>query len=198
MSDEFAFVGDVHGDVRRLDDMLNRLATAAENLVFLGDYVNRGPDSRGVLETLSSLQRERPTSTFCLSGNHDVLLLAVLEGRANLDRLLLNGGGPTIASYVATPFGDVREQLIESVPAHHVEFLRDLPEMLEGPGWHATHMPLAHPPQSLGFGIYGHVPQLNIPLVTATRALIDTGCGSLEKGALSAFLWPSRSIIQVG
>lgn len=197
MRDEFAFVGDVHGDSRRLDEMLSLLFDATENLVFLGDYVNRGPDSSGVLERLSCLRRDRPGSTFCLAGNHDQLLLEVLEGRASMDRLLLNGGGTTIASYVANPFGDVHRQLVDAVPAHHVEFLRDLPEMLEGPGWHARHIPLTRPRESLGFGIYGHVAQSGTPRVTTTHALVDTGCGSRARGALSAFLWPSKSVLQV-
>jgi serine/threonine protein phosphatase 1 len=95
-------VGDTHGCREMLDRLLERCFRYAgerpARLVFLGDYIDRGPDSRGVVETLIGLQRRLPDRVVCLRGNHEVLLL---EALANDDmRLwLFNGADTTLASY---------------------------------------------------------------------------------------------------
>ncbi len=68
-------IGDIHGHVSALNRLLSVLEKEAnlskdDLLLFLGDYVDRGPDSLGVIERLRALQWERP-STICLLGNHD-------------------------------------------------------------------------------------------------------------------------------
>ena len=95
-------IGDTHGCRDMLDRLMERCFRYAGErplrLVFLGDYIDRGPDSRGVVETLIRLERDMPGGVVCLRGNHEALLLeALATGDTRL--WLFNGGGTTLASY---------------------------------------------------------------------------------------------------
>ena len=86
MSTELAFVGDVHGNLRALNalwEILDR--RSVPHVVFLGDYINKGPDSAGVLEELISL--EQAGRATLLAGNHEAALLDALA-RADLSAFL--------------------------------------------------------------------------------------------------------------
>jgi serine/threonine protein phosphatase 1 len=101
-------IGDIHGCLDKLLSLLERCENYASGrprrFVFLGDYVDRGPDSRGVITTLRQRQESRNDETICLRGNHEALLLAaVREGEELL--WLVNGGGTTLASYGITEPG---------------------------------------------------------------------------------------------
>ncbi len=116
-------VGDLHGCARTLDALLEALAPAnGDHLVFIGDYIDRGPDSRGVLDRLVALKsaaaaRTGPECTF-LRGNHDQMMLDYIDsGGRNLVLWRMNGGLSTIANFV-TPSGDL------DVPAGSLELLR--------------------------------------------------------------------------
>jgi len=134
-------VGDVHG---RLDKLLaleaailehRRNAPAAEQelVVFLGDYIDRGPDSRGVVERLA-VGRFAALPTRCLLGNHEAAMLEFLESPAIGPAWLTYGGMATLASYgVSMPAGPVedrmehlRQSLIAQLPAEHLRFLEGL------------------------------------------------------------------------
>jgi serine/threonine protein phosphatase 1 len=92
-------IGDIHGCRCALQKLLIRInPTRQDRIVFLGDYIDRGPDPRGVVETLLHLQRRVPRSTF-LMGNHERMLLDVLDGR-NLPLYLANGGLVTLLAYL--------------------------------------------------------------------------------------------------
>jgi serine/threonine protein phosphatase 1 len=112
-------VGDIHGCLAALETLLAAIRPQPDDtLVLLGDYVDRGPQSRGVIERLLGLQRQ--CQLVHLLGNHDEMMLAVYDGQSQLlvDWLLF-GGNATLASY------DVVH--IEDVPASHVQFLRSCP-----------------------------------------------------------------------
>jgi len=71
-------IGDIHGHRLKLETLLDTIQpTSDDQLVFLGDYVDRGPDSRGVIDKLLSFQEEFPHTVF-LRGNHEQLLLDAL------------------------------------------------------------------------------------------------------------------------
>ena len=70
------FVGDTHGDIDATDRVLNRFRPPEHVLVFLGDYVDRGPDSEGNLSLLVRAKLEHPTSIYLLMGNHEGWLVA--------------------------------------------------------------------------------------------------------------------------
>jgi serine/threonine protein phosphatase 1 len=95
-------IGDIHGELGKLERLLDGLPLAAgDRLVFLGDYVDRGPDSAGVVSRLLELRRQY--DCVFLLGNHESMFLDFLgwKGAAYFggDAFLLNGGDRTLASY---------------------------------------------------------------------------------------------------
>lgn len=119
-------IGDIHGCQRQLATLLERipLDKKRDTLVFLGDYINRGPDSRHVLETLLRV-REECANTVFLMGNHEEMLLEY-AATGDIDRLrLLHAMGveATLASYNAS-MRDLRN--LSFLPETHREFLHSL------------------------------------------------------------------------
>jgi serine/threonine protein phosphatase 1 len=92
-------IGDIHGCLAALQTVLDEIRpTGEDTIITLGDYVDRGPDSPGVLETLIALDRQ--TNLAPLLGNHDETMLSVCRGRLDLlPDWLLYGGDATLASY---------------------------------------------------------------------------------------------------
>src|SRR6185312_1069102 len=99
-------IGDVHGRLDLLNDLLIRIRQDADNhpsdsarrLVFLGDYIDRGPESRGVIERL--LADPLPGfATVRLMGNHEEAMLAFLDGESDGLDWLSFGGLETLMSY---------------------------------------------------------------------------------------------------
>ena len=119
-------VGDLHGrlDLLRLavDAIAARVGDAPFRVVFLGDYVDRGPESRGVIEFLMDLQKRWPVT--CLKGNHEELMVQAVTqpGGDRLEHWLRNGGDATLRSYGVDPDGD-----LEGVPREHVRWMSGLP-----------------------------------------------------------------------
>ncbi len=122
-------IGDLHGCPDELEVLLERLgAGAGDTLVFLGDYVDRGPRVRPLVERLLRLRDESPTTVF-LRGNHEDMLLAYLglAGRHG-DVYVANGGGATLASYGVPP-GAIGADAAACFPPEHLAFFRGLPLM---------------------------------------------------------------------
>lgn len=134
-------IGDVHGSLDLLRTLEQRIAadasgySAAKLIVMLGDYVDRGPDSAGVLDHLL-LPPPRGFERICLLGNHEQMMLDAASGERGGGDWLTNGGDITLASY-GVPMQQLRSlrpgsarlrQLVaEAVPADHIDFLRGLP-----------------------------------------------------------------------
>ena len=119
-------VGDVHGrlDLLRgaVDAISEHVGGAPFRVVFLGDYVDRGPHSRGVVDLLMALQREWPV--ICLKGNHEELMLqAVTMGGGRLERWLEYGGRNTLQSYGLAPDSDLEA----GIPREHLRWMAALP-----------------------------------------------------------------------
>ena len=89
-------IGDIHGCLEPLRDLVDRLPPN-EELVFLGDYVDRGPDSAGVLRYLEALAETRPCRF--LTGNHEDMMAQALGSQSALALWLYNGGTATLRSY---------------------------------------------------------------------------------------------------
>lgn len=210
-----AFVGDIHGDARRLEKLLDEATRWDRLLVFLGDYVNRGPQSNRVLDAVSYAVSE---GHIALLGNHDQAFLDYLEGRRGFVDFAMMGGAASIRSYLPRAEGDVLNELRQVVPREHLALLQGLEPSWESPwvlashtgydpndrnGRDAEHVALqGHPeifrdpapPRSLV--VCGHYTQHSrIPYVSERLVCLDTACGS--GGPLSALLWPEREIIQV-
>lgn len=131
-------VGDIHGRRDLLDDLLGRIeddirarpvGTAA--VVFLGDLIDRGPDSAGVVERLRTLG-DFPAKSLFLLGNHEEVLLRVLDGEPGLAYDWLGfGGDACVESYgVAAATLQAMDEariagvLRDAIPETHVDFLK--------------------------------------------------------------------------
>jgi serine/threonine protein phosphatase 1 len=134
-------VGDIHGQhdlLRRIRRLISDDAEASSRgrdvVVYLGDYIDRGPGSRQVIETILS----EPMSGFeevYLKGNHEDFMLEFLDDPRIGEQWYLNGGDATLASYGigrtaidegAARFSNVRDELRRKLPVEHMAFLRDL------------------------------------------------------------------------
>lgn len=109
-------IGDLHGCSLTLEVLLDRLDLKEDDhLVFVGDYIDRGPDSKGVIDRLLQL-RHRYRCTF-LRGNHEALFLGYLD-QGEFDIWSYNGGTTTLDSYAVPGQGFV-------IPPEHIQFVRD-------------------------------------------------------------------------
>ena len=109
-------IGDLHGCSKALRTMIEELSPQRDDLfIFLGDYIDRGPDSRDVIDQLLSLSQI--TRTVYLRGNHELMLLGVLLGGCDPKIWIQSGGIATLASYGGS---------IHKIPAPHIEFFQSL------------------------------------------------------------------------
>nr|WP_089279510.1 metallophosphoesterase family protein [Antarctobacter heliothermus] len=136
----FFAVGDVHGCDRLLDQMLQRLDGLRHPealLVMVGDYVDRGEESRRVLRRLFVLSQAAGDLMHCLMGNHEQMLLDVLDDpQSNGPRWLRHGGLQTLASYRVQPvlgngseaqWIEMRDRLAAAIGEDIIAWLRGLP-----------------------------------------------------------------------
>ncbi|HXD87550.1 MAG TPA: metallophosphoesterase family protein [Urbifossiella sp.] len=113
-------IGDIHGCLLQFNDLLKLVQpTSEDRLILLGDYVDRGPDSRGVLDRILELQRTLP-NLICLRGNHEILMLDSRDQPANQKMWLSVGGLQTLGSY-GTASGRAGKHA--DVPQEHWDFL---------------------------------------------------------------------------
>ena len=116
-------IGDIHGCSNALRALLDAIAPGpGDTIVTLGDYVDWGPDSRGVIEQLIDLSRR--CNLIALLGNHEEMLLESLESDSMLRSWLELGGEETLSSY---PY----EGGAEILPNEHVEFIRGCRDFYE-------------------------------------------------------------------
>jgi Calcineurin-like phosphoesterase len=206
-------IGDVHGCVDELDRLLDALAPGtADRLIFLGDYIDRGPSSKGVIDRLLRLRREGPQCTF-LKGNHEDMFLAFLglQGRHG-DAFLFNGGGATLRSY-----GWEERPRAEQMPPEHLAFLRELELRATHADFLCVHAGVA-PARPLAeqreedllwirgefinaahpFGctvLFGHTPQREVLLDLPYKVGLDTGLVYWNK--LSCLELEGKQLVQI-
>jgi len=127
-------IGDIHGCDGLLGDLLRLIekdaSSAKSRLVFLGDYVDRGPGSRAVVELLVALKAERPDTVF-LKGNHEQAMLDFLSRPELNEEWLHWGGDKTLESYGVGQIwtrhpADLAGELGALLPSSHREFLSSL------------------------------------------------------------------------
>ena len=210
-------IGDVHGCIDQLRQLEDAIAADADQfegekwLVTLGDYVDRGPDSRAVVAHVMG-PPPKGMKRFALGGNHEQILLDFAENPAAHAFWLEEGGVQTLASYgIALDYPPLRSQqavrdlLRDRLPADHLAFMAGLPSILTLPGWVFVHagirpgIAMAHQTDEdlmwirapfltsqLTAGVrvvHGHTPSPDI-VVTPHRIGIDTHC--FHTGKLSA------------
>jgi serine/threonine protein phosphatase 1 len=122
-------IGDIHGCVEELSRLLEGLPLAQGDLVvFLGDYIDRGPDSRAVISYLLSFKQDHETVEFVfLKGNHEDMFLSYLGLGGQYGNMFLpNGGKATLASYGVEPDKMSPENALALIPASHIDFFQAL------------------------------------------------------------------------
>lgn len=216
-------IGDVHGCLAELELLLERIAAdismagKAAHLIFLGDYVDRGPDSAGVLARLVEKPLIGSRHSFLL-GNHEEVMLAVVDGLTSLRNWLLYGGMQTLESYGISRadvlrFGsDLPRYMQTVIPEEHLHFLRTCEDLIQAADYVFVHagiragIPLAEQdPSDLrwiredflsnttsdhgAMVVHGHTisPQ---PMIMRNRIGIDTGC--YKTGQLTALVVDGR------
>jgi len=96
-------IGDVHGCLDKLQSVIAQCEAFANDrpvsFVLLGDFIDRGPDSAGVVDFLIALQAKQPDRFVALLGNHEAMALSVIDGLAMPDLWLSQGGAETLRSY---------------------------------------------------------------------------------------------------
>ena len=110
-------IGDIHGCLTALETMMEVVKPSRDDLVVtLGDYVDRGPDSKGVIDYLLEFREDHKLVP--LMGNHEIQMIRALETRGDRERFLseMCGGRDTLASY-GGDFADV--------PEEHWDFMRE-------------------------------------------------------------------------
>jgi serine/threonine protein phosphatase 1 len=204
-------VGDIHGRLDLLDELLSMI-TAHESawpayevfLIFLGDYIDRGPDSAGVIERLLSGLPEGMTPVF-LIGNHEDMMLRALREPGLIPQWTAYGGNETLRSYGIDPDSSRQgisgvaalfQELQEKIPLSHRAFLGSLQVTAEVGDYFFVHAgvrpgvpldgqsvedclfiraPFLDYPGYFGkIVVHGHTPS-NAPETRANRIGIDTG-----------------------
>lgn len=119
-------VGDIHGSARELEILLAAVAPGpADQLVFLGDYVDRGPASNEVIALLVDLQARLPGTVF-LRGNHEEMMMDFLGMEGARGSIFLRAGGAsTVASYGLDPEAATPEKFHAVLPETHRRFLEE-------------------------------------------------------------------------
>ena len=120
MAGHFA-IGDIHGCSRALKSLVDYAAPGSDDvIVTLGDYVDRGPNSRAVLDFIIDLGEQ--STLVALRGNHEIMMLDAREKQSWLRPWLQYGGEETLASYA--PAGEATGSFAD-IPAAHIDFLKE-------------------------------------------------------------------------
>ncbi|WP_353536125.1 metallophosphoesterase family protein [Cognatishimia sp. WU-CL00825] len=219
LAHDFVVIGDLHGRADLLEGLLRQLETEAPGLplVFVGDYIDRGPDSAAVLRLLQDL----PGAT-CLMGNHERMCLSFLDQpNRNGARWLRYGGADTLASYgVAVQQDDrlrARDQLIDIMGEDSIHWMRALPLFARNGMLYVTHAG-ADPRQDIetqdessliwehpefvrqprrdgAWLIHGHT-IVTQPLVQQQRIAIDTGAYATGRLTAAVFAGDDLRFVQ--
>jgi serine/threonine protein phosphatase 1 len=220
-------VGDIHGELGKLEALIAVLpVTPEDRVVFLGDYVDRGPHAKGVVDRLIALAREWPC-TFLL-GNHESMFLDFIGWRGERygsgEFFLANGGIETLLSYGVRDFDAVEREGL-ALPPEHERFFKELRLWhLEGEyafvhaGLSKAALGLSDPkyalsrehardllwqretadlPHSLGVTVvYGHTPLPDFGVRWNVPYSIGIDTGAVYGGPLSAIRLPDETIFQ--
>lgn len=207
-------IGDIHGCHKTMVALLNRISPDPQSdvLVFLGDYINRGPDSSKVISELLRL-RKQFNHVITLMGNHEFMWLNYLAGK-DQKCFLMMGGRQTLQSYGIQDL--FHSDLIHMLPPDQLHFFNELLTYWEDEEYiyvHAGLRPGIHPSQQTNdwllwarekfiktgydFGkrvIFGHTP-FKDPRVESNKIGIDTG--AVYGGRLTCLVLPDIDFVSV-
>ena len=128
-------VGDVHGCLEMLKRLIDKIEwnPSDDRLIFIGDYIDRGEDPKGVVDFVLKLREDSP-SVQCLIGNHEQMLLDYLSD-VDPENYIFNGGLSTLRSYKEVRRSE-RDPLI---PSFHLDFFSSLLPMIELEQYYIVH-----------------------------------------------------------
>jgi len=107
-------VGDIHGHARALDDLLGQLRAEAgpdDTVVFLGDYIDRGPDTRACIDAILEFRDDVRSDVVCLCGNHEDWMLRTLRDPRRHSWLMGMDAFDTIRSYAPDAERTIRDAM---------------------------------------------------------------------------------------
>jgi len=139
-------IGDVHGCREALEALIENIApTPRTQLVFLGDYIDRGPDSKGCIDSLLRFQETSRAQVVTLLGNHEDAFLRALDDPHHYSWLTIMQGLATVRSYSAAASDELTRAIeaagpqlilggarlpygafVDAIPADHLTFFRNL------------------------------------------------------------------------
>lgn len=189
--------GDIHGNLLPIKSILKTIVpTKDDTFVFLGDYINRGLNSKEVIDEILNLKKM--SNTYCILGNHEEMILAAFEGgKSEHNYLCKFGGEETLKSFNA--------KTVKNIPISYMKFFADCADYLETDDFIFVHAGCDVKENDLSknkgsilrwgkindsmhisnrLTICGHKPQKSIKINNGVLC-IDSGCG-LPKGKLTA------------
>jgi serine/threonine protein phosphatase 1 len=207
-------IGDIHGCLEKLEALMDQIVMDRQNdtLVFIGDYIDRGKNSREVVDYLIRLQNDYKKVVF-LQGNHEQMFMNYLEG-VNEGLYLGNGGRATLDTYGILISDDIAERKAK-IPEKHMSFFHSLLSYYETDKYIFVHaglrpeLPLKE--QAIDdllwirfefiqnendFGktvIFGHTPMRDL-MISKNKIGIDTG--AIYGGKLTCVELPDVKIYQ--
>lgn len=226
MTERVAVVGDVHGMIVPL-----RLAAGwildewDTDVVFVGDYINRGPDSYQVIEELVSLNAKLGSQLTLLLGNHELALLEFLE-HGNDRSFLMHGGVATVFSYLQSQMLPIEDypmsRFRDTFPETHLQLLQSMKLWYETNDLLVTHsgynplVPESRKAEDITLGrhptifdvhrdgprplvVFGHYAQRTaVPYMSENLICVDTGCGLSPQAPLTVLTLPDRKTLTFG
>jgi serine/threonine protein phosphatase 1 len=208
-------VGDIHGCFEKLQSLLQlcteKAGSEAHRIVFLGDYVDRGPDSRSVVDLLMSLENNAAADYVFLKGNHEAMLINAFDDRDKVAAWYANGGEQTLGSYHAHD--------VYQIPSDHLVWLRSRPLYFDDGlrffvhagvhPWRKLHKQRPHDMLCIRdrflkskrtftrLIVHGHTPCAGgVPEVLANRVNVDTG--AVFGGPLTAAIFVDHDRDSIG
>lgn len=210
-------IGDIHGVPWALESALSDAKDLGAIVVLVGDYINRGPDSKGVLDMLCEAKASFNERLVLLRGNHEHSLLKFLTDGESGD-FVSHGGLSTILSYVGTEQADPIDYFRRTFPVRHRELLeatalyfetddllishagfnpenpssRTIEDMTLGSFWELFNPSVESAKDLVVCGHY--VQTTGEPYVSDHFVCLDSGCGSQPGAPLTAMLVQHRTI----
>jgi len=209
-------VGDLHGSAARLEQFLLAIKNCPpRHVIFAGDFVNRGPATRRVLDLLLQVRDTHPEGATFIRGNHEQALLDFLD-TGEVPSFVAHGGLATIRSYVDPVGSEVIPSFRSSFPPLHrtlleetVSFYEDEDVLVSHAGFDPQNIHDRSPramylsgyprifdhdgPWPKQLTICGHYIQRSGRPYTAEHLVcVDTGCGTLPDNPLTSFDYPER------
>jgi serine/threonine protein phosphatase 1 len=189
MTGNFTYaIGDIHGCLRQLNEILARIEAGnpSGTVIFLGDYVDRGPDSKGVIDRIKAGPTNDGWTWVVLKGNHEDMMSSTLRSGRDIPWWLGNGGKETLLSYGGAVPGNILDWA-DALPMIHTDRHRifvhagvneeiGLDNQTENDLlW--SRKPSDYSGQYWGKHLcHGHTPARDNPRTVGNRTNVDSGC----------------------